>query len=461
VKNRFSRIAFWFFFGVALYALYWFLRKHPHLFLAIGEVDKRRILDTAQFLATVPLIIALVRLVDLFAFDFFASRRKHVQAPLLMRELVAGLLYVVLLAWVIWTIFDYKITALLATGTVVAAILGLALQETLGNLFSGMALHVDDSFEPGDVIRSGEYFGVIEAVRWRGTRLRTFNNNLVIIPNSMLARERLEIYPRNNLNARILQIGIDYNVPPATVINVLVQAASNVDGVSHDIPAFARVGNFGDSAVIYEIKYHMRDYSQRDRIDADIRKAVWYALRRNGITIPYPIRTFHKYKPGEHKGQPDATEILHRLGRVDVLSPLPKSSQEVIAHAARVHTFSRGETIIRQGAEGNSMFIVHEGAVAVRIDDAEVARLQPGDFFGEMALLTGEARAADVIALSDVVAVEIAKDALEPVLHDHPELAASISAKVAERRGDLDARSDAPSDVQRTVLSRIRAYFGL
>lgn len=461
MKKRFSRILFWLLFGAGLYGLYWFLRTHPTLFGVAADTYKQRILSTVLFLAAIPLIIAVVRLVDLFAFDFFASRRKHVQAPLLMRELVAGLLYVVLLAWAIWTIFDYKITTLLATGTVVAAILGLALQETLGNLFSGMALHVDDSFEPGDVIRTGEYFGVVEAVRWRGTRLRTFNNNLVIIPNSMLARERLEVYPRNNLNARILQIGIDYNVPPATVINVLVQAAQNVEGVSHDIPAFARVGGFGDSAVMYEIKYHMLDYSQRDRIDADIRKAVWYALRRNGITIPYPIRTFHKYTPPDQKGQPDTTEILHRLGRVDVLSPLPKSAQEAIAEAARIHTFSRGETIIRQGAAGDSMFIVHEGAVAVRIDDAEVARLQPGDFFGEMALLTGEARAADVVALSDVVAVEIAKDAVEPVLHDHPELAMSISSKVAERRGDLDARSDAQTDEQRTILSRVRAWFRL
>lgn len=461
MKKRFSRLLFWLVFGSALYALYWFLRANPRLLGTIDGAYKERILNAVRFLASIPLIIVVVRLVDLFAFDFFVSRRKHVQAPLLMRELVAGLLYVVLLAWVIWTIFEYKITALLATGTVVAAILGLALQETLGNLFSGMALHVDDSFEPGDVIRSGEYFGVVEAVRWRGTRLRTFNNNLVIVPNSMLARERLEIYPRDNLNARVLQIRIDSNVPPATVMQILMQAASNVDGVAHDIPAFARVGDFGESAVVYEIKYHMRDYSQRDRIDADIRRAVWYSLRRNGITIPYPIRTFHKYTPPDLKQQPDAPEILRRLSRVDVLEPLPRGAQEAIAQAARVHTFSRGETIIRQGAEGESMFIVHDGSVAVRIDDREMARLQPGDFFGEMALLTGEHRAADVIALSDVVAVEIARDAVEPVLHDYPELVSSISAKVAERRRGRAAYSDAPPEEQRTILSRIRAYFGL
>jgi small-conductance mechanosensitive channel/CRP-like cAMP-binding protein len=457
---RRSRIG-WLLAGLAILALHWFASVNREL-LPANPFDQKRILGAILFLACIPLMMFAVRVVDLFAFDFIASRRKQVQAPLLLRELVSVILYAVLIAWALSSIFEYKVTAILATGTVVAAILGLALQETLGNLFSGIALHLDDTFAPGDVIRSGETFGIVEAVRWRGTRLRTFNNNLLIIPNSMLARERLEVFPRRNLNARILQIGIDYNVPPATVLNVLVQAASNVDGVSHAIPAFARVGSFGDSAVIYEIKYHMNDYSQRDRIDADIRKAVWYALRRNNIAIPYPMRTVQRYRPVERRHQPDAAEILHRLARVDVLSPLSRAAHETIAQAAHVHVFSRGETIIRLGAEGNSMFIVHEGAVSVRVDDAEVARLQPGDFFGEMALLTGEGRTADVIALSDVVAVEIAKDALEPVLHDHPELAAAISAKVAERRGSLDsARSDAPADEQRTILSKIRAYFGL
>jgi branched-chain amino acid transport system substrate-binding protein len=107
------------------------------------------------------------------------------------------------------------------------------------------------------------------------------------------------------------------------------------------------------------------------------------------------------------------------------------------------------------------MFVVHEGAVSVRVQDHEVARLNPGDFFGEMALLTGERRTADVVALTDVVAVEIAKDALEPVLKDHPELASAISARVTERRGTLEARDDDGEEEQQSVLSRIRAYFHL
>jgi branched-chain amino acid transport system substrate-binding protein len=137
-------------------------------------------------------------------------------------------------------------------------------------------------------------------------------------------------------------------------------------------------------------------------------------------------------------------------------------AREAIALAARVRVYSAGETIIRHGTAGDSMFIVHEGSVSIRVDENEVARLKAGDFFGEMALLTGETRAADVVALADVVAIEIAKDALQPVLVHHPELASAISTNVMKRRDSLDsARMALPDDVEQSVLSRIRAYFGL
>ncbi|MGZ5433349.1 MAG: cyclic nucleotide-binding domain-containing protein, partial [Thermoanaerobaculia bacterium] len=346
--------------------------------------------------------------------------------------------------------------------TVLAAVLGLAMQETLGNLFAGIALHLEDSFTEGDVIRAGEHIGVVESMRWRGTRLRTFNNNIVIVPNSVLARVNLEIFPRNNLNARLLQISIDKNVAPAIVLDVLSQAASHVDGVSTQIPAFARVAALGDTSVTYDIKYHMVDYSQRDRIDADIRKAVWYALRRNDISIPYPIRTHVRYEPPSSRSQPDTAEIAARLARIDVLSPLTREALETIAAATHVHTFAKGETILRHGTAGNSMFVVHDGMVSVRVDESEVARLGEGDVFGEMALLTGESRAADVVALRDVVVIEITKEAMQPVLQNHPDLATSISSKVAERRGGLDSlRTASHEEAHDTVLSRIRNWFGL
>ena len=458
--KRFSRLLFPLVIAAAMVVLYWVVRNN-HAVIMKAQLDPAFLEKLTKFLIIVPLIFFVIRAMDFVAFDMM-SRRRNLRAPVLLREIVTIVAFAVLLAWAISAIFETKVTAFLATGTIVAAVLGLALQETLGNLFAGIALHLEDSFEVGDVIRTGDQLGIVEATRWRGTRVRTFQNSIVIVPNSMLARERLEIFPRNNLNARVLQIGIDYNVPPATALSVLTQAASHVDGVSSQVPAFARVGGFGDSSVLYEIKYHMTDYSQRDRIDADIRKAVWYALKRNHLPIPFPIRTHVRYQPPAPHREPSVGEIGERLGGIDILSPLPPDAHASIAAVARIHTFGKGETIIREGGAGSSMFVVHEGVVSVLVAESEIARLGEGDVFGEMALLTGENRAADVVAMTDVMAIEITKNALQPVLHAHPELADAISAKVSERRGNLDSLKNASNDeAQRTILSRIRTYFGL
>lgn len=446
--------------ALALFAVYSFFQSHLWLADRYG-LDTARVERVLIFLVVVPLILFTVRALELIAFDFFVFRRKHVRTPVLLREIFSIALYAVLFTWAFSAIFGSKVTAVLATGTVVAAVLGLALQDTLGNLFAGIALHLENGFEVGDVIRAGDYYGVVEAVRWRGTRIRTFENSLVILPNATLARERVEVFPRNNLNGRLLRVGVDYNVPPVTVIDVLTQAAGNVDGVAREVPVLARVAEFGDSSVTYEVKYFTLDYSQRDNIDASIRKAIWYALRRNGIPIPFPIRQLQRYQAPDLRHHPALEEIVDRLGRIDFFSPLSPHDLRALAAAAGIHVWSAGETIIRREDTGDSMFIVHEGNVTVRVGEADVARLEAGEMFGEMALLTGEARTADVVAMTEVVTVEIAKHALGPILQQHPELADAISARVSARRGRLDNLGRAPTEERETILSRIRSYFGL
>ena len=421
------------------------------------------------FASLIALIFVAVRVFDLLVFDLVMSRGRKVVAPQLLREIINIILYFVAFAALTSQFLNVDIRNWLFTGSAVALVLGLGLQDTLGNLFAGISLHLEDSFEIGDVLRTGEHTGVVEGTRWRGTRIRTFNNHLVIIPNSVLARAPLEVFARHHPNARIVSVGIDYNVPPAKAIDVLTQAASHVEGVSREMPCIARVGSFGDSAVNYEIKYYMRDYALRDRIDADIRKAIWYAMRRNNIPIPFPIRAVQDYAaPPPSDQHLTREELLGRLRGVDILSPVHDEDIELIAEAARFHVYSKGEAILARGAAGDSLFVLHEGPVSVRIADDtvagrhEVAQLGPGAVFGEMALLTGEARTADVIALTDVVAIEIGKDALDPVLRDHPDLAVAITKKVMERRDVLEAiRLNSQEDVEKTIISKIKAYFGL
>src|SRR5207302_156757 len=171
-----------------------------------------------------------------------------------------------------------------------------------------------------------------------------------------------------------LPVSVDYHVAPATVIGIVMQATAHIEGVARERPCIVRVASFADSAVIYEVKYFTRDYSLRDRVDADIRKAIWYALHRNGIAFATPVLSYAPYTP-------------------------PKLEHSV---------------------------------------------------------------PADVIALTDVVALEIGKESLQPILQQSPELAGAISEKVLERRDHLAmVRAESEEEETQTVLSRIRAYFGL
>jgi small-conductance mechanosensitive channel/CRP-like cAMP-binding protein len=451
--------------------VFFLLKREPLILGYLGDMRKDLFgarLERLEFAAMAAVIVLAVRLVDALIFDVAMSRRRNVIAPQILRQIFSIILYFLLFAWTLSELFNYSPWTALTGGALLAAILGLALQDTLGNLFSGIAMSMEGGFEAGDVLHSGDYMGIVESVSWRATRIRGFNNQLIVLPNSVIARERLEIFQHNNLNARVLQIGVDYHVPPATVIGIFTAAAAHVEGIARERPPIARVGSFGDSSVIYEIKYYTRDYSLRDRIDADVRKAVWYALHRNEIAFATPIRSYAPYTPPKAGEQVPQDEVAQRLQEVDILSPLSAEAHAKLAKSTKGHVYSRGEAILHAGAAGDSMFVVHDGTVSVRISDPtatggkEVAQLGPGSVFGEMALLTGEARTADVVAITDVVTLEIGKDSLQPILVDNPELAGAISEKVIERRDQLAlVRAGSHEEESQSVLSRIRDYFGL
>jgi small-conductance mechanosensitive channel/CRP-like cAMP-binding protein len=457
-------------FSIILFGAYFVLRDRPIVVRRIGDIREALFghdLRLLLFAAIAALIFLVVRILDSFFFDFVFSRRQRAAAPILLREIVSLAMFLILFGWSITAIFGTRWTGFVATGTVLAAVLGFALQDTLGNLFAGIALTMERTFEVGDVIRCGEFTGMIEGVSWRATRIRTVNNNLVVLPNSVIARERIEMFPAQNLNARVVAVRVSYDAQPSQVISVLEQAAQNVEGVAQEIPCLARVAAFGDFGLQYEVKYWTRAFQSRENIDAALRKAIWYALKRNNLTIPFPIRTVHRLSPQRPETGIGEGEIARRLHDVDVLAPLSEEEQNSIKAGARVRRYSQGETILRFGQPGQSMFVVHEGRVSIRIPldgrpSGEVAQMGVGSIFGEMALLTGESRSADVVAITDVTVLEIGKECLEPILKNNPALAATIANKVAERRNQLaSSRTQMSTDEHRTLLRTIRSYFGL
>src|SRR6266481_559639 len=413
-----------------------------------------------------------VRVINAAIFDFAFRVRRGYEAPSLVRNIFTLVAFTVLFVLIFKSLYtDVQLGAIFTTSAIFGVIIGLALQDTLGNFFAGISLHADRPFQVGDVIVVGQqkHTGVVESINWRAVKLRTFQNHIVLVSNSIAAKEAIEVSPRDNLNARLVFFSTIYTDSPAKTIHVVREAVRDADNVCEKITPIVRIRNLGESAIEWEIKYWLEDYAKYHDTDALIRQRTWYALRRNGLTFAFPTRTLHLERKVTARPTTAEDDIADRLSAVDVFAPLSTEELRQLAMATVGHVFAPGETLIRAGDEGSSMFVVHNGKVAVQVADTRgprtVAVLSEGNFFGEMALFTGESRTANVVALEETEVLEIGHVAMKHLFETNPDLAESISWTIAERRAGLAASAEqsAPDSIAESagLLTSIKRFFGL
>jgi len=449
--------------GLAVYVYYTFFR------LQMGGGAYAPFVKIPYVVLWSLLAYLAVRLVNAAIFDFAFRLRRGYEAPTLVRNIFSLIAFTILFVIIFKVEYaDVNLGALFTTSAIFGVIIGLALQDTLGNFFAGISLHADRPFQVGDVIVVGDHVGVVESITWRAIKLRTFQNHIVLVSNSNAAREAIEVSPRNNLNARLVFFGTLYSDSPAKTIHVVREAVRDADNVSDKITPIVRVRNFGDSAVEWEIKYWLDDYAKYNDTDALVRQRIWYALRRNGLSFAFPTRTVQLERKAPILPIRPEDQIADRLSAVDIFAPLSTDELRQLAKATAVHVFAPGETLIRAGDEGSSMFVVHNGRVAVQVSERgasrTVAHLTDGNFFGEMALFTGEPRTANVVAVQETEVFEIGHPAMKHLFETNPDLAESISWTITERQADLAKGPEAsPPSIAETagVLSSIKRFFGL
>lgn len=419
------------------------------------------------------LIVSIVRFVNRLVFSTALRRSNSYEISSLLRNVFSIIVYIISF----FVIFNSQypnvdLAALFTTSTILGVIIGLALQDTLGNLFSGLAIQADQPFQIGDVISiptKGE--GVVEQVSWRGVQIRTFQNKLIVISNSVLGKEVVEVAPRANLNARLVFFNTLYANSPAKTIQIVREVVRQVENVSQKIRPVVRVRNLGDNGIEYEIKFWLEDYSKYSDTDALVRQRIWYAFQREEIEFAYPTQTLHiETKAQDNVFIETSNEIYERLSNVPIFAPLSDEETRKLAEASNLRVFAPGESVVRQGQKGDSMFVVHRGTVDVQIEEAGaeakvLRKLREGDFFGEMGLLTGEPRTATVLTDGETEILEINNLSLKPILEENPELVKSLSRIIEERRAAFAKLEDesVPTEIKgkASIFDSIKKFFGL
>ncbi|HUQ33580.1 MAG TPA: mechanosensitive ion channel family protein [Pyrinomonadaceae bacterium] len=429
----------------------------------------RMVMNIVRLVLWMSLAIVVVRALASLIFGTIFRRRRGYEAPSLIRNIFSIVAYIASFVIIFKQFYpEVGLGALFTTSAVLGAIIGLALQDTLGNFFAGISLHADKPFQVGDVVTVGTRTGVVESITWRAVKIRTFANHIVLASHSSVSKEAIEVCPRDNLNARLVYFNTLYTDSPAKTIHIVREAVREADNVSPKITPIVRIRNLGESGLEWEVKYWPIDYAKYNDTDALVRQRVWYAFRRAGIEFAFPTRTLHvERKSKADAAQTDGSGFIERLSAVDIFAPLSTEETARLAGASISHIFAPGETVIRAGDEGASMFVVHSGRVSVQLSDngkpRTVAVLNEGDFFGEMALFTGEPRAANVVAVEETEVLEIGHQAMKHLFDTNPDLVDSLSHIIAERRVGLTAKPQSAENGEvesEGIISAIKRFFG-
>ena len=429
---------------------------------------------SAVLLLSTALVVALV---NRYVWDLYFERRKQTPIPHFLREIVALVIFVVALLFVLS--FGYhaerELKGVVATSGVAALILGLAGQNLLGGIIAGMSLQINRPYKVGDWLQVGDRFAEVMEINWRSTRLCTNDNIYLDIPNNEIVRTTIiNLHYPTEVHAMRIRIGVDYNVPPNRVKDALARAAQSAKNVLPSPPVKVFLVEFGEHAVTYEIKYYMGNHARINETNDAVRTNVWYELKRQRIKIPYPIRTLQLER--RSRPAPEGHEEARVILRGEPLFQCLSDGQiDNLVKQSELNHFGRGECVIEEGAEGDSMFILLRGAAEVSVSKngstIPVATLRSGDCFGEMSLLTGEKRSATVRADGDCYVMEISKGVMADVIRDSPDCLRKLSELLAKRKMHTEGIKDAapPSADQvakqreytATFLNRLKTFFAL
>jgi small-conductance mechanosensitive channel/CRP-like cAMP-binding protein len=415
--------------------------------------------------------LAAAWLLDGIVRTILVFKRAPVETQFL-QDLCAGVIYGTATLGVIANVFDMAISGLLAASGVIAIVLGLALQSTLGDVFSGVVLNISKPYHPGDwVILDGGLEGRVIETNWRVTQILTDTNDVAFIPNSIIAKSKLRnaSLPNGAHGVKVV-VRLDPSVPPSTGVAVLETAMMGCNSILRVPPATVMVRSLDAVAMECELEFFVPLIDQAPDAQNEVFDLVYRHCASASIRLAPPAGSAFALPP--RGAQPDVTDIPARLlQHLPIFTPLSDDERLALAPRLKRKTFKAGDVLVEQGIVAPALFILTSGVLAAMQQhdgtEIEVLRLAPGDCFGQASVITGAVTTFKVKALTRTVVYEIAKDDIAPILQERPAVAAELSQIMMRREatgkariGALDRADDPPETLGTRIADRLRVLFG-
>jgi small-conductance mechanosensitive channel len=408
-----------------------------------------RLVQTLLLLATMLMGLSFV---NILLFVEAGADTWQAQVPKLLRDLVRFFLILVGTALVLSIVWKMDLGGLITALGVSSIVIGLALQDTLGNLFSGIALLFGRPFKVGDWLQLGDTVGKVNEVNWRAVHLMTREQEMLIIPNSVLAKEIFKNYNRPvRMHVEPVDVGFSYSDPPNKVKRVMMEVALATKGVLAQPPPVIQTIRYNDSSIDYRVRLFLSDYSKVPQIRDEFMTRVWYAANRHGLNIPFPIRTvFHQQIEPANRDR-ERSQMLEELRSLPSFAMVDPNTLTDLLPEIEIRNFGKGETVICQGDMDVKLHLILKGQVKLSVNsrgiDVEIDRFERGEFFGTLTLLTHEPSPNTVTALEDLEVAVFETEALHILLARTPKLAQEMGAVIEARRHAIELAKQTPSRI--------------
>ena len=399
----------------------------------------------------VSLLVGLLTLTNdaLFGGRHQASMRERV--PKLFRDLARVTLVSIGAALIYQHVWQQEIGGALTALGLGSIVVGLALQEPLGNIVSGLMLLLERPLAIGDWIIADGTTGKVIEINWRSVHIESILHEMRIIPNVVLYKESFSNLSRpTEARTDTYDIGFSYDHPPNVVKEAMLGILRTTPGVITDPAPEVHTLNYGDFSISYRMYFTVARQEDVLPVRDAILSRIWYVARRESLQIPFPIQM--EYSPSESPSlpQPTVEELLDRFPRYRhvrdaMLQSPPGQPAAAIAagqpapSVARIVTYAAGEVIQARGAAVDRFGLIAEGSVdllSLDVEGAEVviASLGPGDFHGDATASAGRPSDFRVVARTDVVEVSIDSRTVAEWLQGSSGLAAEIGDAYVQRR---------------------------
>ena len=384
--------------------------------------------------------------------------KSHAQEIRMVSDLLAAAIYLATLFAVIRFAFGLPVGGLLATSGIIAIVLGLALQSTLGDVFSGIAVGLERPYKPGDIVSvEGGVEGTVVQVNWRSTQIATGYNNIVIIPNSIIAKSRLENRSApTTVRGDNIVLSLDPHIDPRRCLAVLGAAIRACrTPLSDPEPSVICNGLQGDGAR-YEIWYSVASTRDLSAARTELFTQVHRHLRHAGIPLAVPGRA--------HTIPVKVPTIGDLLEQSEIFGILAAEERAVLAEHFVKISYEVGEVLVKEGDPPSKLYLLASGTVevAVRGKTLSISRLGPGEAFGLIALITDTPYSVSATAMTSLSAYRMTKEGIAAAIKARPQLMVGLEAlakrgqEILER--ELASHEQAPLKNQEMFLSRLRQF---